>query len=44
MGYTDAFEVLGALSALELVLNESGFKLEVGAGVAAFQKAYAAGK
>lgn len=44
MGYTDAFEVLGALSALELVLSESGFKLEVGAGVAAFQKAYATGK
>lgn len=44
MGYTDAFDVLGALSALELVLAESGFKLEVGAGVAAFQKAYAAGK
>lgn len=41
MGYTDAFDVLGALSALELVLLESGFKLEPGAGVAAFQKAYA---
>jgi serine---pyruvate transaminase len=44
MGYTDAFEVLGALAALELVLSESGFKLDVGAGVAAFQKAYAVGK
>ncbi|MBN9517818.1 alanine--glyoxylate aminotransferase family protein [bacterium] len=44
MGYTDAFEVLGAISALELVLAESGFKLDVGAGVAAFQKAYASGK
>jgi aspartate aminotransferase-like enzyme len=43
MGYTDSFDVLGALSALELVLIESGFKLEPGAGVAAFQKAYAAG-
>ena len=32
------------MSALELVLAESGFKLEVGAGVAAFQKAYAAAK
>jgi aspartate aminotransferase-like enzyme len=41
MGYTDAFEVLGALAAIELVLLESGFKLEPGAGVAAFQKAYA---
>ncbi|MCE9568221.1 MAG: alanine--glyoxylate aminotransferase family protein [Planctomycetes bacterium] len=42
MGYTDAFDVLGALSALELVLIESGFKVEAGSGVAAFQKAYAA--
>ena len=42
MGYTDAFDVLGALSALELVLLEWGFKLEPGAGVAAFQRAYAA--
>ncbi len=41
MGYTDAFDVLGALAALELVLLESGFKLEPGAGVAAFQRAYA---
>ncbi len=43
MGYTDAFDVLGALAALELVLHESGFKLQLGSGVAAFQKAYAAG-
>jgi aspartate aminotransferase-like enzyme len=41
MGYTDAFDVLGAVAALELVLIESGFKLEAGAGVAAFQKTYA---
>jgi len=40
MGYTDAFDVLGALSALELVLLEGGFKLEPGAGVAAFQRSY----
>jgi len=44
MGYTDAFDVLGALSALELTLLDGGFKLDAGAGVAAFQKAYAAGK
>jgi aspartate aminotransferase-like enzyme len=44
MGYTDAFEVLGAVGALELVLLESGYKLDPGAGVAAFQRAYAAGK
>jgi aspartate aminotransferase-like enzyme len=41
MGYTDAFDVLGALAALELALLESGFKLDPGAGVAAFQKSYA---
>jgi aspartate aminotransferase-like enzyme len=41
MGYTDAFEVLGAVAALELVLLEGGFKLEPGAGVAAFQRSYA---
>ncbi len=41
MGYTDSFDVLGALAAIELVLLESGFKLEPGAGLAAFQKSYA---
>ena len=41
MGYTDAFDVLGALAGLELVLVESGFKIQPGAGVAAFQRAYA---
>jgi aspartate aminotransferase-like enzyme len=41
MGYTDAFEVLGAVSALELILAEGGFKLTPGAGVAAFQKSLA---
>ncbi|MGL6097507.1 MAG: pyridoxal-phosphate-dependent aminotransferase family protein [Fimbriiglobus sp.] len=41
MGYTDAFEVLGAVSALELVLAASGFPVVPGAGVAAFQKALA---
>ncbi len=44
MGYTDAFDVLGAIGALELALLDGGFKLDAGAGVAAFQKAYAAGK
>jgi aspartate aminotransferase-like enzyme len=43
MGYADAFDVLGALAGLELVLHESGFKLTPGAGVAAFQRAYAGG-
>ena len=37
MGYTDAFDVLGAISALELVLIESGYAMTPGAGVAAFQ-------
>ena len=41
MGYTDAFEVLGALAALELVLLDGGFQLEPGAGVAAFQRSLA---
>ena len=41
MGYTDAFEVLGAVSAIELVLLEAGFKLDAGAGVAAFQRSLA---
>ena len=38
MGYCDRFDVIGALSALELVLAEMGHKFEVGAGVAAAQR------
>ena len=41
MGYVDAFDVLGAIAALELVLADAGFG-KVGAGVAAFQQSYAA--
>jgi aspartate aminotransferase-like enzyme len=41
MGYIDQFEVLAALSGLELVLLEVGFGLEPGAGVAACQRALA---
>jgi len=41
MGYTDAFDVLGAISALELVLIESGYAMAPGAGVAAFQTSLA---
>jgi serine---pyruvate transaminase len=44
MGYCDAFDVLGALSALELALLDAGFKLEPGAGVAAAQRALAASR
>jgi len=42
MGYTDAFDVLGAIAALELILLESGFALNPGAGVTAFQRSLAA--
>src|SRR5438105_63927 len=42
MGYIDQFDVLAAISALELVLLEMGFKLTPGAGVAAAQQALAA--
>lgn len=41
MGYIDQFDVLAALSALELVLLEQGFKLTPGAGVAAAQQVLA---
>jgi aspartate aminotransferase-like enzyme len=41
MGYHDQFDVLAALSGLELVLLEDGFKLEPGSGVAAAQKVFA---
>jgi aspartate aminotransferase-like enzyme len=36
MGYVDAFDVLGAVAALELTLATGGFPLTVGKGVAAF--------
>ena len=41
MGWCDGFEILGAISALELVLLESGFELEAGVGVAAAQRVLA---
>jgi aspartate aminotransferase-like enzyme len=43
MGYIDYFEVLGAIAALELVLLEMGWSVEVGTGVAAAQQAMARG-
>ena len=43
MGYIDYFEVLGAIAALELVLLELGWPVEVGAGTVAAQQAMAAG-
>jgi serine---pyruvate transaminase len=44
MGYCDVFDVIGALSALELALLDAGFKVEPGAGVAAGQKTLAASR
>ena len=38
MGFCDSFDVIGALSALELVLKEMGHQFEMGAGVAAAQR------
>ena len=39
-GYLDAFDTLGAVSALELTLAAQGYKFERGAGVAAAQKVF----
>lgn len=44
MGYCDPFDVIGALSALELALLDAGFTVEPGAGVAVAQKALAASR
>ena len=41
MGYIDQFDVLAALSALEMVLMEMGYSLQPGASVAAAQKVLA---
>lgn len=41
MGYIDQFEVLAALSGLELILLEMGYRVEPGAGVAAAQRVLA---
>lgn len=41
MGYADAFDIVGAISALELVLGEMGYPVESGAGVAAAQRSLA---
>lgn len=41
MGYCDVFDVMGALSALELALLDAGFKLQPGFGVAAGQRVLA---
>jgi aspartate aminotransferase-like enzyme len=41
MGYIDQFDILAAISGVELVLQEMGHPLEPGAGVAAAQRAFA---
>jgi aspartate aminotransferase-like enzyme len=41
MGYIDQFEVLAAISGLELVLLEMGYSIEPGTGVAAAQQVFA---
>jgi aspartate aminotransferase-like enzyme len=43
MGYIDQFDVLAALSGVELVLKEMGFAVEPGRGVAAAQQVWAKG-
>lgn len=44
MGYIDQFDVLGAISAMELELLAAGYKMDAGAGVAAAQRALAQAK
>lgn len=41
MGYVDAFDTLGMISALEMTLAGLGFKFTLGAGIAAAQKVFA---
>ena len=41
MGYIDQFDILAAISGVELVLQEMGHPMEPGAGVAAAQRAFA---
>ena len=41
MGYIDQFDVLAALSGVELVLHEMGYQVEPGSGVTAAQRVFA---
>ena len=41
MGYYDHFDMIALIAALELALRDLGWKFELGAGVAALQKASA---
>lgn len=42
MGYIDQFDILAAIAGVELVLHEMGHPVEVGKGVAAAQRVFAA--
>jgi serine---pyruvate transaminase len=44
MGYIDQFDVLAAISGVELVLQEMGYPVEPGTGVAAAQRVLASGE
>ncbi len=41
MGYVDAFDTLGAISALELTLAGQGFPVTIGSGIVAAQRVFA---
>jgi len=41
MGYTDAWDILAAVGALEMALAKVGYKVEIGVGVAAAQRVLA---
>ena len=41
LGYIDQFDILAAISGLEIVLRDQGQALEIGAGVAAAQRVFA---
>jgi aspartate aminotransferase-like enzyme len=43
MGYVDKLDVLTALGALELALNDLGYKVPLGSGVAAAQRVFLGG-
>jgi aspartate aminotransferase-like enzyme len=43
MGWCDSFDIIGAISALELALAEVGYKFDAGSGVAAAQKSLRSG-
>ena len=42
MGYVDQYDTLGVIAALEMTLVSMGYKLEIGTGVSAALKVFAA--